>query len=400
MNPMKKILIVEDDAVITRIYERQFLLAGYNVEMAADGEVAVEKLKGLTPDLVMLDLQMPKMNGIEVLKFIRSQPATKDVPVVVFTNSYLGNMVQQAWQAGANKCLTKAICTPKQLLEVVRTTLAETGKDSAAAPGAALAKPAKDEAAKFEKEISATFLATGPQTIAMLRGRLQTLTKIEVDPLAANYQNQRVTLVDEMCQIVHGLAGKAGLAGATRIGTIAGATEALLKELHERPRSINSSALRTVANAVDFIAQLFAAGSKEVPLALGKANVLVVDDEPISRKAVMAGLEKAGLSSIGVEDPVQALALIAEKRFDLIFLDVQMPGMTGHELCVKLRAMPMNAKTPVVFVTAMTDFTNRAKSTLSGGNDLIGKPFLLMELAVKALTYLLKGQMKETPKTA
>ncbi|MBI3874392.1 MAG: response regulator, partial [Verrucomicrobia bacterium] len=212
---MKKIMIVEDDAVITRIYERQFLLAGYNVEMAADGEAAVEKLKGLTPDLVMLDLQMPKKNGIEVLKFIRSQPATKDVPVVVFTNSYLGNMVQQAWQAGANKCLTKAICTPKQLLEVVRTTLAEMEKDPVAAP----AKPAAEaETAKFEKEISTTFLVTGPQTIAMLRGRLQTLTKVEADPAAPNYQNQRITLVDEMCQIVHGLAGKAGLAGATRIG--------------------------------------------------------------------------------------------------------------------------------------------------------------------------------------
>ena len=174
----------------------------------------------------------------------------------------------------------------------------------------------------------------------------------------------------------------------------AGATEALLRELHDKPKNINPSTLRTVANSIDFIAQLFGAGTQETPLALDKATVLVVDDEPISRRAVMAGVEKAGLNATGIEDPLEALATLEKQRFDLIFLDVQMPNMTGHELCVKLRATATNAKTPVVFVTALTDFNNRAKSTLSGGNDLIGKPFLLMELSLKALTYLLKGQLK------
>ncbi len=398
---MKKILIVEDDAVITRIYERQFVLAGYEVALAGDGEKAIEMLKGVTPDLVMLDLQMPKANGVEVLKFIRSNPATKDVPVVVFTNSYLSNLVQQAWQAGANKCLTKAICTPRQLIEVVRTTLAEAEKGPVPVPPVGKLVPSiKDEAEeeKFQKEISATFIASGQHVISMLRARLQGLMKVEADPGATIFQTERLKILDEMYQVAHGLAGKAGLAGSARIGTIAGALEALLREMHEKPKNINASTLRTVANAIDVASQLFAAGTREDPLVLHKVNVLVVDDEPISRKTVMAGLEKAGLNATGIEDPVQALATLEKQSFDLVFLDVQMPNMTGHELCVKLRAFPTNAKTPVVFVTAMTDFNNRAKSTLSGGNDLIGKPFLLMELSVKALTYLLKGQLKEAPK--
>jgi DNA-binding response OmpR family regulator len=58
-----------------------------------------------------------------------------------------------------------------------------------------------------------------------------------------------------------------------------------------------------------------------------------------------------------------------------------------------LRALPAHSKTPVVFVTGLTDFESRARSTLSGGNDLIAKPFLFMELAVKALNFILKGQL-------
>jgi DNA-binding response OmpR family regulator len=67
-----------------------------------------------------------------------------------------------------------------------------------------------------------------------------------------------------------------------------------------------------------------------------------------------------------------------------------MPGKSGLDLCVDIREMPTNHVTPVVFVTSHSDFASRAQSTLSGGNDFIAKPFLLVELAVKALTWLFK----------
>jgi adenylate cyclase len=123
--------------------------------------------------------------------------------------------------------------------------------------------------------------------------------------------------------------------------------------------------------------------------------VLVVDDEIISRQAVVLALARASLASISVDDPQVALKLLQENRFSLIFLDVEMPGMSGFELCAKLRLLPACKATPVVFVTSLTDFGNRAHSALSGGNDLIAKPFLLMELAVKALTCVLKRQITD-----
>src|SRR5262249_9576047 len=121
---MKKILFVEDDLMILRIYRARFQTDGYEVEVATDGEAALDCLKKNTPDAVVLDLQLPKVNGVEVLKHIRSQAATKQLPVIVFSNAFLGQLVEDAWKAGATKCLTKASCTPKQLLQVLETALA------------------------------------------------------------------------------------------------------------------------------------------------------------------------------------------------------------------------------------------------------------------------------------
>ena len=70
-----------------------------------------------------------------------------------------------------------------------------------------------------------------------------------------------------------------------------------------------------------------------------------------------------------------------------------MPNMNGYELCTKLRTLPTYKKTPVIFVTGLTDFESRANSTMSGGNDFIAKPFLFMELAVKALMYVLRSRL-------
>jgi DNA-binding response OmpR family regulator len=67
--------------------------------------------------------------------------------------------------------------------------------------------------------------------------------------------------------------------------------------------------------------------------------------------------------------------------------------MSGFELCSKIRTMSMHQKTPIVFITGMATFQNRAQSSLSGGNDFIGKPFNIPELGLKALMWVFKGQL-------
>ena len=67
--------------------------------------------------------------------------------------------------------------------------------------------------------------------------------------------------------------------------------------------------------------------------------------------------------------------------------------MNGFELCTKIRALPQHKKTPVVFVTSLTDFDSRTNSTMAGGNDFIGKPFLFIELTVTSLIHVLRKKL-------
>ncbi len=409
---MKRICLIDDDPIITHIYQELFQRENFQVDVAADGEIALQTIKQNTPDVVLLDLMLPKVNGIEVLKRIRAAPATQKTPVIAFTSTYLSTLLESAWKAGATKCLTKTDCTSDQLLKVVRSTLAYASQP-APSPGAAKAQdlplrspsgpgePSLHETAVstlgtdsdttfFQAEIRRSFLESAPQVLVALRSRLQAFARSDVD-------TTRLLQLFELCRAIHSLTGNAGIAGCGKVAQMSSALETLLKELYEEPKSINVSTLRTVAHAVDFLAVLLAQAAKQKPEPSLPAVVLVVDDEIMSRWTLCSALEMANLRSICLDDPRIALAVLEQNRFDLIFLDVEMPGKSGFELCAELRASSINKTTPVVFVTGLTDFESRARSTLSGGNDFIAKPFLLIELAVKALIYVLQGQNRQEP---
>jgi len=211
--------------------------------------------------------------------------------------------------------------------------------------------------------------------------------------IKADNEPTQLKQVNDLYRRIHALTGNAGITGMLQIAQMADALEALLKELYEKPKNITASTLRTVASAIDFLGVLFQrrafAEQQEIP----PPSILVVDDEAISRRAITYALEKAKLKATNLEDPLVAFEMLSETRFDLIFLDVDMPGMNGFELCSKLRTLPAHKKTPVVFVTSLNDFESRASSTISGGSDFIAKPFLFIELAVKALVYVLRGRL-------
>jgi CheY-like chemotaxis protein len=89
------------------------------------------------------------------------------------------------------------------------------------------------------------------------------------------------------------------------------------------------------------------------------------------------------------------LRLAAEKRYDVIFTDVQMPEMDGFTFCTELRAGGSNRNTPVVFITSLNSIAAQAQALESGGNDFIGKPFLPIEITVKAMTFAWEGRLRE-----
>jgi len=127
---MKTIFLVEDDAVVVHVYRAKFLREGFRVEVAEDGLVALKMLPTLRPDIVVLDLMMPKLNGVDVLKYIRSNPDLKATPVIILSNASMTSLAGAAAAIGAEKALVKSSCTPGQLIEVINNLLSGTVVES------------------------------------------------------------------------------------------------------------------------------------------------------------------------------------------------------------------------------------------------------------------------------
>jgi len=116
---MKTIFLVEDDPVVVKIYGAKFEREGFLVVVAKDGLEAMKMLAAVRPDVVVLDLMMPKLNGVDVLKYIRSIPDLKATRVILLSNAHKTSVAQAAAEFGVEKALLKSSCTPGQLLAVI-----------------------------------------------------------------------------------------------------------------------------------------------------------------------------------------------------------------------------------------------------------------------------------------
>jgi DNA-binding response OmpR family regulator len=384
---MKKILLVDDDATVVEIYKRRFVQEGFQVESAADGLAAARLFREVKPDLVVLDLMMPKLSGVEVLKFMRSQPDQLSTPVAVFTNAFVSELAEAANGMGIQRAVSKCDCTPEKLVSIAHELLANRAGTPATPPAAAATKTASSTStADTGAKVRQHFLDHAPDTLAALRTLYQEFVQCP-DPAAA------LLKLENLYRKAHFVSSIAGLAGCYRISLLSSAFEALLFELLERPAHIDPSVLRTVGMTVDFLEVLFDNSREKTTEERITGRVLVVDDDPLSNHLVVAALRRARLEARAADNPLIGLELLRQTAFDLVLLDIEMPHMTGFDLCRKLRTLQGYARTPVIYVTAHSDFENRSRGIISGGNDLIAKPVFPIELAVKSVTHLIRSRL-------
>lgn len=120
---MTKIAIIEDDSVISQMYRMKFEADGFEVQIANNGKDGIELVKELGPDIVLLDMQMPVMNGDEALREIRKADWGKTVPVMILTNLGEEEAPKDIRSLGIDSYIVKADLTPRQVVERVKTAL-------------------------------------------------------------------------------------------------------------------------------------------------------------------------------------------------------------------------------------------------------------------------------------
>ncbi len=119
----KKILLVEDDPFILDIYKQKFIQKGFTVELAMDGQMALDKIKDVMPDILVLDILLPKLDGWEVLKKIRSNPLFKKLKVVIISNLDSQDYQDKIQEFNVSKYFLKIQSTPEEIANTIKELL-------------------------------------------------------------------------------------------------------------------------------------------------------------------------------------------------------------------------------------------------------------------------------------
>ncbi len=357
------VLIIDDDPLVRRIYVTGLGARGLIPIAAADGASGIDMAARLVPAAAVVDLVLPDMDGSEVVRRLRAVHPM--MPIAVLSNAFGDSQLAAAKAAGATRVFNKAQTPPSVLAGELLGLLPKT----ATQPRIPKTGIAIDDASD-----PAEALATADAALA----RLQVLVR-RLD--GAGGEDATLT---EVAAAARGLSAAAGAAGITAAATLAAATETLARELLAQPHRRSVSNRRTLQHAVSALRPMVISPS----CALGPQRALAVDDDRMARALVGAALDRVGIPHDVVATPEEALQRLASGRYAVLLTDVVMDHISGFQLAARVRSQPGCASLPVLFVTGLDDFPTFFASGEGTGTDLIAKPYLLIELGVKALVLL------------
>ena len=158
-----KILIIEDDASFRRVYQDMCKVEGYDVSVAEDGEIGWRMVKTEKPGLILLDLILPKMHGFEVLKNIRGDSETRDIPVLIMTALGEQDDIRKGLELGANDYLIKGFFSPREVIRKIHATLSQVDIKKGIKSYKLAVKEGREDTAQLEADLGLTKLLICPQ---------------------------------------------------------------------------------------------------------------------------------------------------------------------------------------------------------------------------------------------
>lgn len=408
---IEKILIVDDDPILAALYRNKLRIAGYRVEVAESGAAGLTKVSEVAPDLVVLDLMLGDMNGIDVLKELRGSPATQDLPVIVFSSVFLSTLINEAKSAGATRCLNKFNCPPPRLIDEIKSVASGAPEPATPAESAETAPPAEPAAppppppAAAPSESRPRLRLSGeiprdtdtPPAISVegspaafqrdiieqIRRRIGDAERV-LPKWAQDPHNVDAPFLGVLYRSVRAIAGSASLAGRMRLGHVAGLLEALLRDIKQTRGASSDTYHRPVAQAVGMLSAL--AGDDDLIVeSLPSPLIIVVDDEVGSRERICGALQDAQLSSIQVADAETAARLFEWNLFDLAIIDLEIAGPGGIGLASGLRDEGSLGDAPVVFVTDNLEAAQQQIEMDGHKMEVIARPIQPLELAMAAM---------------
>jgi CheY-like chemotaxis protein len=204
-----------------------------------------------------------------------------------------------------------------------------------------------------------------------------------------------VELLEELDSHLLGFSERARRSGYAAVHRLSTASGELTRWLRKSPAKISPATLHPLEEAIQLLSALTSLNNPAQIADPTDALVYAVDDDPDNCECIAMALEKINLRTKYSLKPEVALSALATTPCDLILLDVDLPGMDGFELSLRIRQIERHVATPIVFLSALTSTKDRLASNPNGANDFIAKPYNLNELGLKALTLILKTRLTE-----
>ncbi len=410
-----RFLAVDDEPITRRVVGLALKKVFLEPDLAENGEAALKFASTQSYDAIFLDVEMPGMDGYEVCAKLHETEPNRNTPVVFVTSHNDFASREKSASCGGRDLIAKPFLafeiTVKALALVLNGRL-----DRAKAKGAAASaeRPASDQPASkapADKNTAAdsgqskvkgkASAATAPKpvvtaTSASSRTETQHRFRTMETHLAqlgqAMQAGKQQKIFEELYAGFNSILSEADQGGLKAAYHLASSGGNLARKLLEKPALCTPSTIHALGEALPLLQDLIS-GTKRPDISNPPIRVLLVDDEPLARRAVGTALQLTFGKPDQAESGEAAVELAAGKQYDVIFMDVIMPGIDGFEACSKIRDGAANTTTPIVFVTSQKDAASREKATASGGNGFISKPVLPAEISLTAFTFAIRARM-------
>ncbi|MDO8834630.1 MAG: response regulator [Vicinamibacterales bacterium] len=396
LNRSRRIMVVEDDEDQREVVSIHLRAAGFTVLPVAEGDKVVDAALQLRPDLILLDANLPGLDGYSVCRLLKADPALAGTPVIFTTVRAKVDDKAVGLLLGADEYLTKPLDLNEVVLRV--TILLDRKNRKETLPSdewTATCWDAKDLDYESFVVVAREQLARSPAVLALVKvpeSRLvEVLTALRADlrrrDVVACYDPAHLILLmadmpagkaaDRLADIVANFGPGSlprfhvGLAASDGPGTRP--FETLLAEADQ---AVASARRRGVVTAI--------AGDEPVeepPAGLSKGKIVLADDDPEVTRLIDAQFKAAGYQTFLALDGAQAISAIETHLPDVVIVDMMMPRMTGFDVLSRVRHMPVRPRIMVLSVRGHEQDVTRAFAL--GADDYVTKPFSPQELLAR-----------------
>ena len=409
----RTVLVIEDNQKNMKLVRLLLQMGNYEVLEAIDAESGIAIAGETPPDLILMDIQLPGMDGLQATTHLKNDPRLADIPIVALTSYAMDGDKARALAAGCDGYLTKPIDT-NGFLEAISTFVMPKAAEDTDVLRTRKPNPVRilivDDDPKNTK-LMCGLLARDDYELATAADGQAALARVDAHP-------PDIILLDVMMPGMDGYEVTRRLKArpATRAipiilvtaldspadraqGLEAGAEEFLTKPVN--PLEIEAR-IQSMLKLKRYRDQLAIRSHSEEPLSTGeptaseaaggdcRQRILIVEDDAKDLKLLQGHLAASQYDVDVVRDGSDAIQAISQNRFDLILLDILLPGLDGFEICHRIKQVEDTRDTQVVLITCLSDIENKIKGVELGADDYLIKPIDPRELQARVKVLLKK----------